>query len=77
VARAVALAKASLGELEVSAEGFALVVNEMAELAAGAERRLSVAKCFLAALRHVRMGPTEAYEAAGLGLVTRTGTKGM
>ena len=72
-----ALAKASLGELEVSAEGFALAVDEMAELAAGAERGLSVAKCFLAALRHVRMGPMEAYEAAGLGLVTRTGTKGM
>ena len=57
---AVVLAGASFGELEVDAEGLPLAVDQVAELASGAESTVAVTECFLAALRHVRVGPTEA-----------------
>jgi hypothetical protein len=52
------LAGAGFGKLEVCTEGLALTVNEVAELVARAEGRVSVVECFLATLGHVRMGPT-------------------
>jgi hypothetical protein len=58
VANAVMLAGAGFGKLEVCTEGLALTVNEVAELVARAEGRVSVVECFLATLGHVRMGPT-------------------
>ena len=63
VPRGVTLAGASLGELEVDAEGLALAIDEMAELAVGAESGPSVAERFLTALTHVRVGPAEANDA--------------
>ena len=68
---------ASFGELEIDAEGFSLAVNEVAELAAGAECGISITECLLAALTHVRVGPAKANDADSLGLVGGRGAKGM
>jgi hypothetical protein len=60
VACTVVLAGAGFGQLEINAEGLALSVDEVAELGAGAECRLSIAEHLLMALPHVLVGPTEA-----------------
>ena len=54
------LADVSLGELEVDAEGLALAIDKMAELAVGAESRPFITERFLTALTHVWVGPAEA-----------------
>jgi len=77
MAKAVTLAGASSGELEVEAEGLDLAVDKMAELAAHAERWVSIAERFLAAFPHVRMGPTEADDAEVAWLIDGAGTKEM
>ena len=77
VPHSVVSAGTGFGELEIGAEGLALTVNEVAELVAGAEGRLSITECFLTALPHVRVGPPKAYGAQGLWLFRGGGTKGM
>jgi hypothetical protein len=63
VAHAMVLAGASFGKLEINAERLSLAVDEVAELAPGAEGTVTVAECLLTALCHVRVGPTEADDA--------------
>lgn len=77
VPNAVVLAGTSFWELEISAEGLALMINEVAKLVAGAEGGLSITECFLTALPHVQVGPTEAYDTQGLHMLSGGGLKGM
>jgi hypothetical protein len=77
VARAMMLAGTGFGELEVDAEGLPLAVDKVVKLATSAECGLSIAERLLAALPHVRVGPTEADGAEGLRLSGGTGAKGV
>jgi hypothetical protein len=73
----VALAGATFVELEVNAKRLPLAVDQVAELATGAEGRFSIAKRLLVALSHVWMGLAEADDSGCLRLVSVTGAKGM
>jgi len=75
--RAMVLAGTTFVELEICTEGLALVVDQVAKLAVGAEGRFSITKCLLMALAHVQMGPAEADNAEALQVVSGTGAKGM
>jgi hypothetical protein len=77
VAWAVTLAVAPFGQLELDAEGLALAVNEVSEIAAGAVGWLVIAERLFSTLPHARMGPAEADDAQCLGLFGCSAAKGM
>ena len=68
----------NLRELEVDTEGLPQAVNEVTELASGAESWLSIAERPLATPdSSVWMGPVETDDTQGLRLLSGTGTKGV
>jgi len=71
------LAVTPFGKLEVDTEGFALAVNKMAKLAAGAECWFAITEGLLPTFCHVRMGPAEADDAESLRLIGSGGAKGV
>jgi hypothetical protein len=77
MAGAMTLAGATLGKLEVDAEGFPLAVGELSQFATRAEGWLAIAECLLAALPHVRVGPAEADDAKCLWVFGGVGAKGL
>jgi hypothetical protein len=74
---AMARAGTTSEELEISAEGLALAVDQVAELAARAEGGFSVAEGFFMALAHAWVGFAEADNAETLRMVGGSGAKGM
>jgi hypothetical protein len=72
---AMTLAGATLGELEINAEGFPLAVGELIEIAVRAKGWVSRTERLLTALPHVRVGPVEADNAECLWVLGGAGTK--
>ena len=77
VPNAMVLAGTGFWKLKIGAEKLALMINEVVKLVVGVKGELSITECFLTALPHVWVGPTEAYSTQGLHVLSGRGLKGM